>query len=302
MALNYYHVQGDTDYSTEAAASAAATAGDDVNVSGDPTTGCRRAYEPFQMSKNLNITAIEDGISVQWSILRYIVNNLTGTTNIKGMKFEFGEDQGSSKLSSGAVNYINCTFDMRYLFLEGAGTHSFYNCIFKSANGHYCVLTSGSLTATFYHCAFLTQSAAVAIQHNTAAVTLNVYNSILAAQAARGGSSGTINQDHNIVYASWTDGGGGAGANNTVTTEDSVGFAFTQNGISEDARVLLASEIAGTTSANGVDLTGISNLDNDIDGRSRSTYGYKIGISAGYEVGPFSGGGGRRSRIQIHGV
>ena len=139
-------------------------------------------------------------------------------------------------------------------------------------------------TCRMYHCNVIAQTGTSECINRGAAGPLEVYNCIVAGNTFSSTSTGTLNQDYNIVYAAYTSGGGGAGANNTVTTEDGVGFAGVTSGVHSDFRVLKASEVTGTQTANGVDLTAIDDLDYDIDGRSRATYGYKIGISAGYRL------------------
>jgi hypothetical protein len=290
MALDWYHVEGTTSYSSFAAAQTAASGGDTIQVSRESTYDTGLSKEAFDLTKVLTVEAVDDGICL-FSTTGFSCNPGTGNTaTIKNLSFycsasAFAMTDGGGIFDRVKIfsNFLQCATSFDGITATNSVFVGIQNEAFR------CAVSS---TMIFYHCVLAAvEGATGAIYINNAGVTASLYNCALVHPTPRSGTGGTIYQDYNLVAQSWTDGGGGAGSNNVV---DATGMGFAQNdsGSIFDYRILLADEVAGTTTANSVDLTGISNLDNDIDGRSRSTYGYKIGISAGYEVGPFSGGGG----------
>lgn len=113
----------------------------------------------------------------------------------------------------------------------------------------------------------------------------NIYNTVMIYASANfytGATAGNYTYDYCLFPTANT--GGNAGAHNQVANIEDMGLAITDGGGAEtsviDYRIMLASETAGTTNANGVDLTALYTT--DIDGRSRTNY--SIGCSEGYAL------------------
>jgi hypothetical protein len=283
-------------YSTIMAAHTAATAGDRVLVyypDGVP------AYdETFNISKALDIIAMEKGITLFSLGVNPLISHTSGTFRLVGFIIRFrvmGFDGTAGATSILDKNYIIPT-DTIYFFYGLASVGDVYitNSVIKfSSSDAYQFLARNINSLNLYNNTIvnLRPNSAYFLNGYSTNSNVNAYNNIFINRSPYQifFDVSNLNEDYNIHYNNANMANNQAdGANDVLAANiEDTGLCAFQTGVGHEIdnyRTMQDLEVAGTTTANGVDLTtwDSGRLNTDIDGRTRTQY--SIGCSEGFDV------------------
>lgn len=281
-------------HSTIAAAIAAASADDTIQIYANGANGGCHYAENLTINKALTFTAMVPGISISGTLattgtsgtttfndIRYLLTAVWNHNTAMSIVWNRSEIMLSGALylwantgSTGAITFNTCVLYFPFVsgvpFYVYAGTVNVYHCVAYMP-----------LATTLFSCA------------NSPKVRL-ANNYWIGGTVYKSGGTPTFVADRNVTTKAFA-----GSTNNTVTTYDNMDVLAAQNTLGGDHlnfRVEAANEVTGTTSIDSQDLTIICAL--DINQESRSAH--PVGISEGFTLS--GGGGGRRTRAQYLGA
>jgi hypothetical protein len=282
-------------YSSIMAAETAANAGDRVLVY--YPVGLPIYQETLIISKGIDIIAMDSGISLSNPSVNLTVTATSGTVRVVG--FNIYHNQIVLNSTSGATIIFDknkFTQPKTTYFMSATTTpgeiYFTNNIIAYYDDATYAMYYRQGGSLNLYHNTFikLTDKGGQLIYGYNTTSTVDAYNNIFINRDSYEifTAISTLNEDYNAYYSGSTISADQAdGANDVARTDIAdLGLAAfaASNSMIDNYRTLAGSEVAGTTSANGADLTtwDSGRLNTDIDGRTRSTYA--IGCSEGYKA------------------